>query len=395
MAICRGDSPKGLLSEVVRVALATVPLLVCWWIISFIGFLINSNQHHGTTIANNLKVIMGSNLDLKYLCLILESMPRPLRTEYKDAFYHVRNRGSGRRKVFHTAEYYAAFLKGIEEAQLRFGMEIHAYCLMANHYDLLIKTPRGNLSRVMRHIDGLYTQRHNRLRKSDGALFCGRYKAIVVDANQYLLQLSRYIHRSPLETKKPLVEVLEDYPWSSYATYLGQSQAPPWLSRDAVYAALGNRQRYKAYQIYVNQGIDQEIAEFYRLKHTPSVLGNKQFREESLKRSKSLDREIANKGSIHPVPLARIIRAVANYYQLTGSALKRAKRGQGNRNIPRWIAMKLCQEVGSARLTEIAALFAVSHYSTVSQTIGRLNRLMGENSQYDKDYKAISRDLTP
>ena len=322
-------------------------------------------------------------------------MTRPLRIEYKDAFYHVMNRGRERQRIFHSPEYYEAFLKGLDEAHRRFGMEIHAYCLMGNHYHLLIKTPQGNLSRIMRHIDGLYTQRHNRLKKTDGPLFRGRYKAIVIDASQYLLQVSRYIHRNPVEMKKPLVDALEDYPWSSYAAYIGLSQAPRWLNRDAIYGELGNRQRYKSYKDFVNQGVDLKATEFYQLKQTPSVLGDKIFKEMVQKRAKSLDREIDKKGLKHPVPLPQIIKAVANYYQVTALEIKRAKRGQGNRNIPRWIAMKLCQEVGSAKLTEIAELFEVGHYTTVSQTIGRLNRLMGESREYEKDYNMLSQDLTP
>ena len=86
---------------------------------------------------------------------------------------------------------------------------------------------------------------------------------------------------------------------------------------------------------------------------------------------------------------------VANYYQVAEPTIKRAKRGKGNRNIPRWVAMKLCQEVGSAKLTEIAKVFEVGHYSTVSQTIGRLNRLNNEDRQYEVDYKLLSQDLTP
>jgi REP element-mobilizing transposase RayT len=322
-------------------------------------------------------------------------MARPLRIEFKDAFYHVMNRGRERQKIFYTPDFYEAFLQGLDEAHRRFGMEVHAYCLMSNHYHLLIKTPQGNLSRIMRHIDGLYTQRHNRLKKTDGALFRGRYKAIVVDASQYLLQVSRYIHRNPVEMKKPLVGVLEDYRWSSYATYLGLNQAPGWLNRDTVYGELGSRQRYKSYKAYVDQSMDQETVEFYRLKHTPPVLGDKQFRKEAQKRSKSLDREIDKKGLKHPVALPQIIKAVANYYQVTGQAIKQGKCGRGNRNIPRWVAMKLCQEVGSAKLTEIAEIFEVGHYTTVSQTIGRLNRLMRESRQYEKDYIVLSQDLTP
>lgn len=322
-------------------------------------------------------------------------MARPLRIEFEDAFYHVMNRGRARQKIFHTPAYYEAFLKGLDEAHMRFGMEIHAYCLMGNHYHLLIKTPQGNLSRIMRHIDGLYTQRYNRLKKTDGSLFRGRYKAIVIDASQYLLQVSRYIHRNPVEKKKPLVEALEDYCWSSYATYIGQNQAPRWLNRDTVYGELGSRQQQKAYKNFVDQGIDQDTIRFYRLKHTPSVLGDKLFREEVQKRSKLLDREIDKKGLKHPVSLPQIIKVVANYYQVKEQSIKRAKRGKGNRNIPRWMAMKLCQEVGSAKLNEIARLCEVGHYATVSQTIGRLNRLMSESREHEEIYNILSQDLTP
>ena len=98
-------------------------------------------------------------------------MPRPLRMEYENAYYHVMNRGRGRQQIFHGEPYYQAFLTTLSEAHQRFGLEIHAYCLMGNHYHLLLCTPRGNLSRCMRHINGLYTQRYNRLKKTDGPLF--------------------------------------------------------------------------------------------------------------------------------------------------------------------------------------------------------------------------------
>lgn len=88
-------------------------------------------------------------------------MPGPIRIEFENAFYHVMNRGRGRRTIFHYHDY----LQTLEEASQRFGAVIHVYCLMRNHYHLLIQTPRANLSRIMRHINGVYTQRHNRLKK--------------------------------------------------------------------------------------------------------------------------------------------------------------------------------------------------------------------------------------
>ena len=138
-------------------------------------------------------------------------MPRPPRIEYENAFYHVMNRGRAREAIFHDKVYYDAFLKTLKEAVKRFDCVIHAYCLMGNHYHLLIQTPKANLSRVMRHINGVYTQRHNRLRLTDGPLFRGRFKAILVDIDSYLLHLSRYIHRNPIDMKSPLVENLVMY----------------------------------------------------------------------------------------------------------------------------------------------------------------------------------------
>jgi REP element-mobilizing transposase RayT len=106
--------------------------------------------------------------------------------EYEDAYYHVMNRGAGRRDIFDDDTDREQFLTIVKEAHTQFGIEIHAYCLMSNHYHLLIKTPRGNLGRVMRHINGVFAQRLNRVKVTDGPMFRGRYKAILVDSDTYL-----------------------------------------------------------------------------------------------------------------------------------------------------------------------------------------------------------------
>ena len=175
-------------------------------------------------------------------------MPRPTRIQYENAFYHVMNRGRGRMTIYPNENYYQAFLETLEEAWSRFDAVIHAYCLMGNHYHLLIETPRANLDRIMRHINGVYTQRYNRLKHTDGPLFRGRYKAILVDRDGYLLSLSRYIHRNPIETKSKLVNTLSDWRWSSYPAYINQTVAPAWLHRETTYRMLGQRQRYNGYR---------------------------------------------------------------------------------------------------------------------------------------------------
>ena len=247
----------------------------------------------------------------------------------------------------------------------------------------------------MRHIDGFYTQRHNRRKRTDGSLFRGRYKAIVVDASSYLLQVSRYIHRNPIELKNPLVKSLEEYPWSSFPAYLNLAKVPDWLNRDSVYGELGSRAKYSAYRSYVEQGNDKEMIRFYQLKNTPSVLGDKSFKEYAQGKAQSLDIEIDKKGLKYPVELMESIAAVASSYNVRVKDVFVAKRGKGVKNMPRWIAMKLCQEVGGAKLTEIARLFNVGHYSTVSQTIARLNLLMCKDSKLASEFNVLSQDLTP
>jgi REP element-mobilizing transposase RayT len=107
-------------------------------------------------------------------------MARPLRIQYPGAVYHVMNRGGSRQRVFLDKQDCEGFLKTIGEVCDRWAVEVFAYCVMGNHYHVCLCTPEGNLSRVMQHLDGLYTQRFNRLHRRDGALFRGRYKAIIV-----------------------------------------------------------------------------------------------------------------------------------------------------------------------------------------------------------------------
>jgi len=124
------------------------------------------------------------------------------------------NRGAGHRNIFINKHHRQIFLEIIKEAIDQFEVEAHAYCLMNNHYHFLIKTPQANLGRAMRHINGVYTQRFNKDQKTDGSLFRGRYKALIIEKEAYLLQVSRYIHLNPIEAK--ITKSLSDYSWSSY-----------------------------------------------------------------------------------------------------------------------------------------------------------------------------------
>ncbi len=112
-------------------------------------------------------------------------MARPLRIQYKDAWYHVMNRGRRSENIYLDRDDFCLFTNLLKESSEQWGVHIAAYCLMSNHYHLLIQTPHANLSRFMRHIDGVYTQRFNRCHKLDGQLFRGRYKSILVGEDNY------------------------------------------------------------------------------------------------------------------------------------------------------------------------------------------------------------------
>ncbi len=126
-------------------------------------------------------------------------MARPLKIEYPGAWYHVMNRGKRAEKIFHDRHDYQVFVELLEESSEMWNVKVAAYCLMTNHYHIHVQTPDANISRSMRHINGVYTQRFNRRHRCDGQLFRSRYKSILVSGGSYLLQLVRYIHRNPVE----------------------------------------------------------------------------------------------------------------------------------------------------------------------------------------------------
>ncbi|NOZ55061.1 MAG: hypothetical protein GXP08_18300 [Gammaproteobacteria bacterium] len=297
-------------------------------------------------------------------------MSRPQRIQYENAFYHVMNRGRGRQIIFHSDEYYSTFIQTLKETYERFDALIHAYCLMGSHYHLLIETPRANLDRVMRHINGVYTQRYNRLKRTDGPLFRGRYKAILVERDSYLLQLSRYIHRNPVDMKPPIVKVLESYRWSSYPAYINRAKAESWLYREKTYEILGSKQKYVSYKTFVDLGTDDETQSFYSKGNIRSVIGNKSFKEMLTKQKKKLKVNVDLSQLLSDRPaIDDIISAVANAYEVERCDIKKRKSGCQIANMPRKVALYLCQHYGDVPLSVIAQTFGLNHVGSVSSAI--------------------------
>ena len=140
-------------------------------------------------------------------------MARPLRIIYEGAFYHVTARGNERRRIFLSHRDYEKFLSYLAEAVHKYGVILHAFVLMANHYHLIVETPKGNLSSFMHSLNSAYTTYFNIKRRRAGHLFQGRYKALLIDVDNYLLELSRYIHLNPV--RAGMTERPEAYRYSS------------------------------------------------------------------------------------------------------------------------------------------------------------------------------------
>ncbi len=182
-------------------------------------------------------------------------MARPLRIEFSAAFYHVTSRGDRREAIFEDDEDRRSFLQTLAEVVGRFNWVCHAYCLMDNHYHLVIETPEANLSKGMRHLNGVYTQANNRRHDRSGHLFQGRFKGILVDQDNYLLELTRYVVLNPVRAR--MVELPGDWPWSSYGAMVGDTAPPEWLATDGLLAQF-SKQRAAArrrYRQFVADGV--------------------------------------------------------------------------------------------------------------------------------------------
>lgn len=207
-------------------------------------------------------------------------MARPLRITYPGAYYHVTTRGNERGDVYKSQRDREKFLSYLESASERYGAVIHAYCLMRNHYHLLVETPHGNLSEIMQHINGAYTTYFNVKRKRAGHLFQGRFKAILIEADEYAAELSRYIHLNPVRAgaaSKP-----EDYRWSSYCAYTGKATKPNWLNTGFILGCFADNMAaaHGKYQIFVDDMVGKELESPLQKTFGSAILGTEKFIEE-------------------------------------------------------------------------------------------------------------------
>jgi len=311
-------------------------------------------------------------------------MGRALRIQYPGALYHVTSRGNERKAIFSSKRDREQFLSYLESAYERYGAVIHVFCLMSNHYHLLLETPRSNLSQIMHHINGAYTNYFNTKRKRSGHLFQGRYKAILVEKDAYCQELSRYIHLNPVRAR--VVENPLEYPWSSYPYYIGVKERPGWLKTDDIlgYFAKDKSDARRYYKEFVKNGIGKETDNPFEKVFASTFLGGDDFicwvREKWISLKDADTRNIpALKEIVRKPSLEEIERAVESVIKRDDPLYKK-------------VAIYCSHQFGGVSLKEIGAHFSMRG-SAVSQSSRRFKVRISEDKELQKIVEKIRRRI--
>lgn len=315
-------------------------------------------------------------------------MSRPLRIQFPGAVYHIMNRGGARQATFLGDDDYQAFLDTLAEAHRLWGIEVFAYSLMKNHYHVCLRTPKGNLSRVMRHVDGIYTQRFNRRHRRDGPLFRGRYKAILIDADEYLSAVVRYIHLNPVEAG--IVTQPQDYRWGSHRYYLQSRVVPAWINTAEVLEQIGDR---KAFHEFVLSGNEQLLEEYYKSQRRSPILGGEAFIERVKQPATALAREYPRyeRQAVQADP-ERVVRKIVEHYRIRREEIFRGVRGRENE--ARKVAMYLVKRCCNRTLPEIAEYFGANGYAIVSWNCRVVESKISKDTQFKDRVEKIAGSIS-
>jgi len=312
-------------------------------------------------------------------------MARQLRIEYPGAFYHVTSRGNQKQPVFFSPWDKARFLDCLDEAHEKLDALVHSYCLMENHYHLMLETRQANLSKIMHFINTSFTIYLNKRHKRVGHLFQGRFKAVLIEAETYALELSRYIHLNPL--RAGIVKRPEDHPWSSLREYLGQREPPRWLDTSFVLGLFGDdtdnaRLQYAG---FISSALISNIPNPFENKNggSHSILGSKGFLErinETYLQGKAPNREF---------PLLRQYRKKPSLEKIRSEVVRRL----GNEDkLSRNTAIFLIHGNTDYKLVEIGAYFGISQ-AAIGMVCHRMKQILSQNPDLSRVVEEIEKNL--
>jgi REP element-mobilizing transposase RayT len=317
-------------------------------------------------------------------------MARQLRIEYEGAFYHITARGNERKKIFFANPDYEKFREYLRNAQEKYGYLLHSYILMTNHYHLLIETPNANMNKIMHYLNGSYTNYINRRRRRSGHLFQGRYKAILIDKDSYLLELSRYIHLNPVRAK--IVQKPEDYPESSYQYFIRRSKEDLVCADLILKMVSPNSDARKKYRAFVEKAIGENQEDPLKNIFAGAILGSKIFAKEALDRLKDgviQKKEISHRKELDSAYTAElIIEAIAGYFKVGYEDILK------NKGDYRKIAIFFLKNKTSLTNRQIGMLFGGLTYSAVAKVHERFSKKIDESESLNKTVYRISKNMS-
>ncbi|MCL5422073.1 MAG: transposase [Nitrospirae bacterium] len=318
-------------------------------------------------------------------------MGRPLRIEYPGALYHITSRGNERKEIYLDEDDRLKFLAILEDYHERYGILIHSYVLMDNHYHLILETPKGNLVQVMQGINGGFTGYFNRRYGRSGHLFQGRYKGVLVDKDSYLVELSRYVHLNPVRAS--VVKRPEEYKWSSYPGYIAKGKEVTYVEYAWVLSKFGNdiKRGREKYRRYVEEGL-KEGREETPLKAVQGqvVLGGEDFVEKikRMLKGRELSSDILERKRFMVVPNpGDVIKEVAKTFETDEELIK--KKGRKD-NTARKAAIYFVQRYSGLSNEEIGKIFGGIHFSAVSKASDRLKKEMADDRRLAKRIEKIN-----
>jgi putative transposase len=329
-------------------------------------------------------------------------MARSLRIQYPGAHYHVTCRGNERRKIFRDDQDREIFLERLALSLEIYEVSLLCYVLMDNHFHLLVMTPKGNLAEFMRHFNISYTSVFNRRHRRVGHLYQGRYKAFLIDADNYLLALSRYIHLNPVRLKafeKKMADEkwaeLSQFRWSSLQGYLFSTKREAFVDYEMVLSQTGgdSRKGRREYRTFILSGLEGELENPLELGRGHGIVGGKDFIDwvkgkllngKSQRREQPALRELGREWD--PEEL------VQKFSVLTGMARGELCR-KGKQSVERAMLMELIYRFCQISQPEIGKLVGGLDYAAVSQARGRLNKRLAQDAQVRERFQQIHSSL--
>jgi len=325
-------------------------------------------------------------------------MARPLRIQYPGAYYHLTCRGNNRKRIFGDDKDREEFLELLENSLDVYQVSLYSYVLMTNHFHLLVQTPLGNLSGFMRHFNVCYTGYHNYRHSRSGHLYQGRYKSFLIDVDNYLLEVSRYLHLNVVRVHglktvslDERVNLLENYKWSSLPGYISRKKIEKFVNYNLILSMIGSRIRYYK---FIVEGLDKDIKDPFKEMKNGGILGGDKFlkkiRKEHLEAGSSREQPIYRELKSGTIKPEELINETAKYFNVKKEEFS-VKQGDG---IKRGIISELLYKYSGIKQKEIGKMLGNIDYSAVSKLRTRLKKNMKNNKKIKKDLENLEQKIT-